>query len=894
MSDGERVQDILNIKDKVSGATEQPIRRRLDKLGNSPEEGVWSEEYGTLREDLEPFTRAATSELIQAITERVREQRLFTEEEVELAARRFDYHATGVLEFAQVKKIRQQMADDGESFDIDAAIASVTSLDESDDAFVPRLPGKNPLTLREAIEQNINLEFDEKHSLGLFDPLSKDEPEYIDTGQDPLNPTHWGDTEEDRGLLSDQRRLVGAGLLRYNETELAEDFDKQADLYTSGDFIREALYATNARLLQEKIARGVEAKLTPEQITAQLQKEYPEYEDDFGNIVQEVQKAMDGGEGIGTWGMYRKILALYGRDHKVSLAKIAALSAASSAGELGAGVLVPKGLLTKNPWLVAGGAAAMMGAHIARTFQAHKTESLVRELSQGKEGFEGTVLEVTRQVVQAQPDIVSINRAGFSSSPRALEIQTHRLQKILSSIPAELIPALINSLVSGIYLTQSSPEGEQLAAILVNTGWHSGAMALQMKAESAIERSRQAATVATHNTRADLMGAGGEGYVDSLHVQDVLDAERSLASRESSMRRNYRLPQVGPRGVALLLNSTLYALGIEGVNLDEVVAQSSAQAQIAEAAVGTGASIMRTTPQLRALAEFYNSIMLQDSQIGKEIPTSNDIRLVGIQRVDAKGNKYFDAEQVNIQQGEKYQLVGSPGGGKSTFYEVLYGEGADGGLMTVGGFRFGEVDKRAYRESIGIKPQAVDTIEGSLAANLAGLRFDQDRLLAGQVLAGSHRFREMYQKYQANEPDNYKLSYDDLNAETKAHVAAEILEKERVVSTFVRSQETGLSGGQRQLLGLWRIKFQIEFAKKHQGEQGVQRVRTILLDEPLKELSGELRKEAEALILEWLDDEELTVIMSNHETLPPDSVLGQRLSTLHKIQAENGKVTNIG
>lgn len=894
MSDGERVQGILDIHDKVVDATGEPIRGRLDKLGNSQHEGVWSEEYGTLREYLEPFAQAASGELIQAITERVREQRLFTEEEVERAARRFDYHATGVLEFAQVKEIRDQMEDDGESFEIEEAIASVTLLDQSGDAFVPRLPGKNKLTLREAIDQNIEqLEFDDEHPLGLFNPLSKDEPEYIDTGQDPLNPEHWGDTEEDMDLLADQRRLVRAGLLRYNETELAEDFDEKSELYTPGDFIREALYATNARLLQEKIARGVEAKLTPAQITAQLQKEYPGYEGDVAHMVNTIQDEMSPGGGIGSWGMYRKILSLYGRGHKLSLATIVGLSAASSATEIGAGVLAQRGIQEQRPNELLVGAGLMMGAGLLRTLQANRTEVLTREIAQGDEGFEGTVLAVIRQSVSARPDLAVINRASIVSSPRALEMQTQRLQKVLASIPADLIPAVVNSLVAGSYIARTSPEGAVLAGMLINTGYSFGVTAAHMRADAQLESARQRIGVSTHNAIADLVNAGGEGLVNVPGVQNILEEARNLAREEAAVRLKYRLAQVGTRGTALAINALLAALGVD-VDMDTIVAQSSAQAQVADAVSGTGASVMRNLPQLHELATFYNSIMLEDTQTGKEVPIKNDVRLAGIQRIDTQGHPYFEAADVRIQQGEKYQLVGSPGGGKSTFYEVLYGEGADGGLMTVGGFRFGEVDKRAYRESIGIKPQAVDTIEGSLAANLAGLRFDQDRLLAGQVLAGSHRFREMYQKYQANEPDNYKLSYDDLNAETKAHVAAEILEKERVVSTFVRSQETGLSGGQRQLLGLWRIKFQIEFAKKHQGEQGVQRVRTILLDEPLKELSGELRKEAEALILEWLDDEELTVIMSNHETLPPDSVLGQRLSTLHKIQAENGKVTNIG
>lgn len=872
----------MSLEDRVEGLREHDLEASVqavrEKAGGH-EEGVWANEYRVFRADMDPLANAAVSELTREIFERIRAQRLFTEAEVELAANRFDYQAAAVMEFAQLKASRNQAIEEGEEFDLPAEAAAVLSVDE-EAAFVPTLPGTHSLTVQQALEQGVDhLEYDDDHPLGLFDPLQEDEPEYVDIGDEPLDPEYWQDTDEDKKSLQDQKRLVRTGFLRFNETKLAEDADEESELYTPGDFIRETLYGTNAKLLQEKIKRGVEAKLSSDAIIAQLQQEYPDQGIDFGQLVHEIEQAMSAGEHVGSWGVYKKVLEFYGRNHKIALATIGALSAASVASEVYAGKLTQDSVQTGTfkPELLLGGVTLAVLSQKVNQWRGYRTEKLLKEIALGNEDYQGVLLDTIRKVAMATPDLVALNRASMMiGNPRNIELQVQRLQRILSSIPAETMPAIVQTLVAGSYVARSGPNGAILAPALLHAASQIGVAAAQSRFETPLERKRQQLNVKVHGLFADLMGFGNKGFVNTEKFNGVLEESRDVAQEEARSRFYFGMAKLPSRPTMLATNTLLHLAGVD-VNTDELLATSSAQGQVSDAIAGFVSSAVRTKPQLAEIASFLNEITLTNENQGTVVPDQFNLRLQGITRKGAQGEVYFSAEDVAVKRGGKYFLEGGSGQGKSQFLDILYTGAKEEGLLSVDGFRFGEIDRHAYQKSIGLKPQEVPTIEGNLGVNLGGVAFAEDSDLAAELLGRSALLRSLV-----------PMDLDELDDTTRTHIAQNVLVEKHVGSTFSSDKTVELSGGQRQLLGLLRIQYQIAYAKRH--PEHAPEVAMVLLDEPFAGLSAAMREEAESIILEWLDDPSLTVVFSNHESLDPESEFGKRIASLQKIRATKGYI----
>jgi ATP-binding cassette, subfamily C, bacterial LapB len=171
------------------------------------------------------------------------------------------------------------------------------------------------------------------------------------------------------------------------------------------------------------------------------------------------------------------------------------------------------------------------------------------------------------------------------------------------------------------------------------------------------------------------------------------------------------------------------------------------------------------------------------------------------------GQPSLQVAELNIAPGERIAIVGSIGSGKSTLIKILSGlYKPQQGTMFLDGLDITQLAPEFVREHIGYLPQDVRLYQGTLRENLTlGLPSPGDsQILKAAALTGLDRVIQ-------NHPKGLEL---------------EIAEGGR-----------GLSGGQRQLVGLTRML--------------LQQPRIMLLDEPTASMDGQL----EALVMQHLFQE---------------------------------------
>lgn len=185
------------------------------------------------------------------------------------------------------------------------------------------------------------------------------------------------------------------------------------------------------------------------------------------------------------------------------------------------------------------------------------------------------------------------------------------------------------------------------------------------------------------------------------------------------------------------------------------------------------------------------------------------------------GRTGFVAPSLQFKPGERVAVLGAVGSGKSTLIKVLSGLFRPGeGRVLLDGTDIALLAPEFVREHVGYLPQDVRLFQGSVRDNLTmGLASPSD----SQVLAAA-RLTGLDASVGAN-PKGFGL---------------EIAEGGR-----------GLSGGQRQLVGLTRLL--------------IARPRILLLDEPTASMDGEMEVRVMRAILGALDPQGLAVVVT-HKT----------------------------
>lgn len=178
-------------------------------------------------------------------------------------------------------------------------------------------------------------------------------------------------------------------------------------------------------------------------------------------------------------------------------------------------------------------------------------------------------------------------------------------------------------------------------------------------------------------------------------------------------------------------------------------------------------------------------------------------------------------KELKVNPGERIALVGSVGSGKSTLLKLLAGlYRPQSGKASLDGVDMQHIAVEFLREQIGYLPQEVRLFNGTLRENL---------VLGLPVLSDSQI----------------------LQAASKTGLDQSIQSHPMGLDIMISEGGKGLSGGQRQLVGLTRLL--------------LARPKLLLLDEPTASLDGQL----EAKVLDGLFkdmDENTVVIMATHKS----------------------------
>jgi ATP-binding cassette subfamily C protein LapB len=196
----------------------------------------------------------------------------------------------------------------------------------------------------------------------------------------------------------------------------------------------------------------------------------------------------------------------------------------------------------------------------------------------------------------------------------------------------------------------------------------------------------------------------------------------------------------------------------------------------------------------------------------------------------------LDIQELNFKAGDRVVILGPNGSGKSTLLKVAAGLYKPGeGQVRLGGADLWELDPQVVNERIGYLPQDVHLFKGSLRSNMA---------LGGGV------------------------------SDSKLLEVAQLLGIDRVAADNPRSMDLeiseggqGLSGGQRQLVGLSRV-----FLAQPQ---------VWLLDEPSASLDMESENKVLEAINQWARPTDIVLIATHRPRL---TTLANRVIVMRRGQ----------
>ena len=205
--------------------------------------------------------------------------------------------------------------------------------------------------------------------------------------------------------------------------------------------------------------------------------------------------------------------------------------------------------------------------------------------------------------------------------------------------------------------------------------------------------------------------------------------------------------------------------------------------------------------------------------------------------------KQIDISQLSFKSGERVALLGPIGSGKSTLLKVLAGlYRPSTGRVRLGNADLWEIDPHMVAEQIGYLPQAVHLFKGTLRSNLdlSGVTGDSHLLKISEL-----------------------LGIDRIAADNPQGMDLEISEGGE-----------GLSGGQRQLVGLGRVFL---------GQPKIW-----LLDEPTSSLDSETEKKVLEAIQSQVKKDDILFVSTHRPGLA--SKLANRVLVIEQGQVkEDGK-----
>lgn len=248
--------------------------------------------------------------------------------------------------------------------------------------------------------------------------------------------------------------------------------------------------------------------------------------------------------------------------------------------------------------------------------------------------------------------------------------------------------------------------------------------------------------------------------------------------------------------------------------------------------------------------EMVNQLLLQDSERppGKVLLMPDQ----GVDSIDLQGLtfsypqspiKQLDINQLSFNKGERVALLGQVGSGKSTLLKVLAGlYRPSTGRVRLGNADLWEIDPHLVADHVGYLPQSVHLFKGTLRSNLD---------LAG--VAGDSHLLDICQL----------LNIDKIAADNPLGMDLEISEGGE-----------GLSGGQRQLVGLARVFL---------GQPKVW-----LLDEPTSSLDVETEKKVLEAIQAKVKPDDILFISTHRPGLAAQ--LANRVLVIKRgVVADDGK-----
>lgn len=204
---------------------------------------------------------------------------------------------------------------------------------------------------------------------------------------------------------------------------------------------------------------------------------------------------------------------------------------------------------------------------------------------------------------------------------------------------------------------------------------------------------------------------------------------------------------------------------------------------------------------------------------GSAVGPTHDITVSGVEyRYEEGQDVQLAIENLRIQSGERVAVLGRNGSGKSTLLRLLAGLGTPvGGEVRIAGLDLQTCRQGWLRETVGYLPQDVRLFGGTLRDNLLmGLAIpDEERMRAALAMTGLDRL---------------------------------VQRLPQGLDTVLREGGGGLSGGQRQLIGVTRLL--------------LQQPRIWLLDEPSASLDRDAEQQLMAVLKTLPAD--VTLVFTTH------------------------------
>ncbi|OQX51456.1 hypothetical protein B5M47_00430 [candidate division CPR3 bacterium 4484_211] len=669
------------------------------------------------------------------------------------------------------------------------------------------------------------------------------------------------------------KRLIASGLLKYDIRNLRVEGGKvKGEIVTPGNELKRTLESYNDIYMTALVSQGLEAGESKTSVIDSLSDRYPEYpRERLAVVADEVEKRMTLKEdSISDARLYWLLIKKLTGRHKLQIAEITALSALASASNLFSVEALTQGIKSADIRPLIGGFVLAGLQSTLNTVRTREVQKLIAGFMEGNEGYEGLKNEVLRSIIDLTPEITEINASSLAiNNPYDLEKQTYRLQKAAESFPANLIPSLIDFTSASLFLSSRDPSWATAILPLVYGGYLIYQERQRAQTQAKLEKAKRRIEGATTVITTDLQTAASLGakIADPQRIREAIKQRRNLAAETINTEQRHRLQKIAPFAVLGLAQTALSLM--EGhVDPTALVPLVNAQKNETEALDRLGGSYLGIKPLLAPLCDLYNEITAaQTRREKKAIPQTHDLSFQRVELRSAREEPYLQIENLKIFPGDTVLLEGPSGAGKSAFFQLLYGKRPDSGLMTIGRHTLWETNLRSYREQIGLKPQEPITINGSLGVNLGGAGFNE--ALAAKILVSSGLDESLFgQDYAAITDETLQQAY----------IKSQLDTLQLAGSTAKAPGSRDLSKGQRQLLALLRIEYQLRSGAD---------IKTIALDEPLAGLDTQSTEHALRLIEQWIDESKKTVIVATH-----NERLKQLLSEkkARKIRVEKGKI----